>query len=150
MEKNQMPEEQKELRKNIYLPVIEDEEEKLKFAKGLTDLMMSMFDTGGNGDAYLEQEIGMLYHAIVLLMSYSKRQRLKQVLLCYIDPEFTKRRMQQLRNREIFDYWQIQVPKFMTEQKGIAKLLRHFFVNVALLVGEDAVQDYCKNYGKER
>ena len=47
--------------------------------------------------------------------------------------------MQFLTVEDIYEYWRLQVPKFMKEQKDIANLLRHFCINVALMIGEGEV-----------
>ena len=143
-------EKQEGLRKDIYLPVIEDQKEMQKFAKKLTNIIISLFGTGGEHDEYRKQETKMLYHAIILLMAYPKKQQLKRAIHCYLSPEFVKRRMEFLKIENTYEYWRLEVPKFMKQQNDIANLLRHFYVNVALVIGEDEVQDLCKNYGKER
>ena len=141
---------QKDLRKNVYLPVIEDQKEMQKFAKKLTKVIISLFGTGGEHDEYRKQETEMLYHAIVLLMAYPKKQHLKAAIHCYLNPEFVKRRMEFLTIKDTYEYWRLEVPKFMKQQNDIANLLRHFYINVALVIGEDEVQDLCKSYGDER
>ena len=142
--------EQKDLRKDVYLPIIEDQKEMQKFAKKLAKLIISLFGTGGEHDEYRKQETEMLYHALVLLMSYPKKQQLKKTILCYISPEFVKHRMRFLTTKDTYEYWRLEVPKYMKQQKDIANLLRHFYVNIALVIGEDEVQDLCKNYENER
>lgn len=141
---------QKGLRKDIYLPVIEDQKEMQKFAKKLTKTIISLFGAGGEHDEYRKQETEMLYHAIVLLMAYPKKQHLKVAIHCYLSPEFVKRRMEFLTIKDTYEYWRLEVPKFMKQQNDIANLLRHFYINVALVIGEDEVQDLCENYENER
>lgn len=141
-------EKHEDLRKNVYLPIIEDQKEMQKFAKQLTKIIISLFGTGGEHDKYRKQETEMLYHAIVLLMSSPKAKHLKAAIHCYLSPEYVKRNMQFLTIEDTYEYWRLQVPKFMKEQKDIANLLRHFYINVALVIGEDDVQDFCKKYRK--
>ena len=58
--------------------------------------------------------------------------------------------MEFLKIENTYEYWRLEVPKFIKQQNDIANLLRHFYINVALVIGEDEVQDLCKNYKKER
>ena len=140
----------KDLRKDVYLPVIEDQKEMQKFAKKLTKVIISLFGTGSEHDEYRKQETEMLYHAIVLLMAYPKKQHLKAAIHCYLSPEFVKRRMEFLTIKDTYEYWRLEVPKFMKQQNNIANLLRHFYINVTVVIGEDEVQDLCKNYEDKR
>lgn len=135
---------QDNLRKNIRLPVIEDQRELQKFAKELTELIISLFDTDEEYDKYNKKEAEMLYHAIVLLMSCAKPMQLRLAIHCYLSPEFVKQNMELLSIEDTYEYWRLQVPKFMKEQNNIADLLRHFYINTALVIGENAVQDFCK------
>ena len=43
------------LRKDIYLPIIEDQKEMQKFAKQLTKTIISLFGTSGEHDEYRKQ-----------------------------------------------------------------------------------------------
>ena len=138
----------RDLRKNVYLPTIEDQKEIQDYAKKLAELMISLFDADDEYDKYKKQETEMLYHALVLLMSCPERKQLRLAIHCYLSPYFVKHNMQFLIVEDTYEYWRLQVPAFMKQQNDIADLLRHFYINVALVIGEDEIQDFCKNYKK--
>ncbi len=146
MDKTKNLENSENLRKNIYLPIIKNPEEIQDYARQLAELIISLFDPDNEYNKYKEQETEMLYHALVLLISCPTPKQLKLAIHCYLSPDFVHHNIQFLASKDTYEYWQSKVPEFMKQQDDIANLLRHFYINLALVIGEDIVQNFCSDY----
>lgn len=145
-----MPHQKKATRRNIRLPVINKDAEIINFANQLTEAFVSLFDEQDDDAQDLPEEKWrkMIYGALVLLLSAKEEDtKLIMVTMMYHSPMLVKTFLRNVRDREVYDYWVKEVPKFM--KKDNAQWLVHCFdVRIASLIGEQEIQDLCNKYKK--
>lgn len=143
-----MPHQSKTTRRNVRLPVIEDNEEILDFSKKLANTFIELFDEEDsdyvdplNGEWYK-----FIYNALVLLLS-AKEPGTKLLLLTmvYVRPSLVKSYLKNVMDRDVYDYWTTEVPQFM-EQENAKNMVDCFNIRIASLIGEQEIQDLCNNY----
>ncbi len=137
-----------ESRANVRLPVIEDDNEILAFARKITDVFVGFID---RESAYKNGPLagkwyGMIYNGLVLLLSQrEKDERLFSLSQIYLNPNLVLVFLERVTVRETYDYFTIEVPLFMKDA-DVRKELDYFNLRVASLIGEQEIQDLCRNY----
>ena len=142
-----MPHQTKKTRRNVLLPVINDDAEIIDFAKKLTDLFVKLSDEEHDGEQGFSEESWreMMYNALVLLLSAKEKDtKLLAVTMVYMSPRFVKTYLKDVKDREVYDYWTNKVPEMM-KREGSGKLVYTFGVRAASLIGEQEIQDLCNN-----
>lgn len=143
-----MPHQSKPTRRNVKLPVIEDDTKIVEFAKQMTDTFINLFDEQDidkqdllNGKWY-----DMIYNALVLLLS-AKEKETKLILLTmvYHSPAFVKTFLQNVKEQNVYNYWIKEVPQIMKADDAQMKI-HYFDVRIASLIGEQEIQDLCNKY----
>lgn len=143
-----MPHQERELRRNVRLPVIADDAEILSFAKKMAELFVGLFDERDADESVpLEDNwYGMIYNALVLLLSAKEKDtKLIFLTMLYHSPRLVKAYLARVKDRSVYDYWTQFIPEFMRREDS-AELIHIFDLRIASLIGEQEIQDLCHNY----
>lgn len=141
-----MPHQKRETRRNVRLPVIADKTAILDFADKMTTTFMELFDKPNDHDPLKDQWRDMIYYALVLLLSAKEEDtKLIFITMVYHKPSLVKTYLAKVEDRKTHDYWTKEVPQFM--KRNDANDLVHLFdVRIASLIGEQEIQNLCRNY----
>ena len=137
---------------NVLLPVIEQDEEILSFANKLTQTFMGLFDDREEKEydfAIKNRWYKMIYCGIVLLLSPKQKYiNLIHLTTIYNNPSLVKEFLRTVRNREVYEFWRLEVAAFMRREDAYM-WVNEFNRRIASLIGEQEIQDLCRNYGKK-
>ena len=135
------------VRRGVRLPVIQDDEEIIRFAKQLTKDFYECHGMKKNSsDPLSEYFVDMLFNAIALLLSAKDgNTRLYQLTAVYRDVDMVRKYVATVKNRAVYDYWTKKVPLFMRKENSLF-LVHAFELRVASLIGEQRIQDACRLY----
>ena len=64
--------------------------------------------------------------------------------MIYRSPTLVKTYLNKVHERDVYDYWIIKVPEFMKKEDA-AELIHFFNLRIASLIGEQEIQNLCKN-----
>lgn len=143
-----MPSQTKKTRRNVRLPVIRDEATMLDFSKKMANTFIELFDEQDNdhNDPLENEWYRLIYNALVLLLSPREHDtKLIFLTMVYESPRLVKTYLRYIKERDVYDYWTVEVPKFMKQQNA-KELISYFNIRIASLIGEQEIQDLCKNY----
>lgn len=135
-------------RANVKLPVIEDDKELLTFAKKLTDVFVSYIneESSYKSGPLAGKWDDMIYYGLVLLLSQrEKNEKLFSLPQIYLNPGLVKVLLEKVTDREIHGYFTMVVPLFI-KNADVREELDYFNIRVASLIGEQEVQDLCRDY----
>lgn len=138
----------KRTRRNVLLPVINDDKEILSFAKKMAETFMNLFEIRDFNEKYpLKDEwYNMIYNGVVLLLS-AKEANTQLIILTHVyhSPALVRSYLKKVMDKDVYDYWTKKVPSFMGREDS-GRLIDYFDFTIASLIGEQEIQDLCNNY----
>ena len=123
----------------VSLPVINDDDEIISFAKQMTDVSVTLLGEGADDDWK-----NLFYNGLVALLS-AKRKGTSLILLTalYHNPEISKIFLAKIMNREVYDFWTKEIPQFM-QRANASESIHSFDLKIVSLLDKQEIQDLCK------